>query len=216
VTDKLKRIVSTYKNKINLKCRHLLTSTLVTLMHHELEENLVKCLNDRVDLSGLRLFQMERMVMRANQDSTILMNDPSIPVHVVFNKAYLDKYSYDCSEAKTTHYVYHLLEVLCTECGFCTLEDIGNILLLLLSYFYKHLIYYYIALCGFEYCVPHKLETELLLSLYLTHGSSRYISIYYKTNIFILLGQIKSLMAKNRSGGYMARKQARDPQRNTI
>ena len=213
MTDKLKRIVSTYKNKINLKCRHLLTSTLVTLMHHELEENLVKCLNDRV---GLRLFQMERMVMRANQDSTILMNDPSIPVHVVFNKAYLDKYSYDCSEAKTTHYVYHLLEVLCTECGFCTLEDIGNILLLLSDFYSKHLIYYYIALRGFEYCVPHKLETELLLSLYLTHGSSRYISIYYKTNIFILLGQIKSLMAKNRSGEYMARKQARDPQRNTI
>ena len=93
-------------------------------MHHELEENLVKCLNDKV---GLRLFQMERMVMRANQDSTILMNDPSIPIHAVFNSAYLDKYSYDCSESKTTQYVYHLLEVLCTECGFCTHEDIGNI-----------------------------------------------------------------------------------------
>ena len=65
--------------------------------------------------------------MRANQDSTILMNDPSIPVPVVFNRAYLDKYTYDCSEAKSTHYVYHLLEVLCTECGFCTQEDIGNI-----------------------------------------------------------------------------------------
>jgi len=59
------------------------------------------------------------------------------------------KYSYDCSEAKTSHYVYHLLEVLCTECGFCTLEDIGNI------YYYpiccKHLTYSYIALHGFEY-----------------------------------------------------------------
>ena len=198
MTDKFKRIVSTYKNIINLKCRHLLTSALVTLMHHELEENLVKCLNDRV---GLRLFQMERMVMRANQDSTILINDPSIPVHVVFNTAYLDKYSYDCSEAKTTHYVYHLLEVLCTECGFCTHEDIGNIYYYPVCY--KHLIYYYIALHGFEYCVPHKLESELLLSLYL-------INIYYKTNIFILVRQIKLLMGKNRSGGYMEREQARE------
>ena len=171
-------------------------------MHHELEENLVKCLNDKV---GLRLFQMERMVIRANQDSTILINEPSIPIHIVFNRAYLDKYSYDCCEAKTTHNVYHLLEVLCPECGFCTQEDIGNI-----YYYYpicyKHLIYSYIALHGFEYCVPHKLETELLLSLYLTHGSSTYINIYYKTNIFILVGQ----MGKNRSGGYMARKQTRE------
>ena len=190
--DKLKRIFKTYKNKINLKCRQLLTSTLATLMHHELEVNLVKCLNDKV---GLKLFQMEWMVMRANQDSTNLMNDPSIPIHVVFNRAYLDKYSYDCSEAKTTHYVYHLLEVLCTECGFCTHEDIGNIYYYPICY--KHLIYSYIATRGFEYWIPHKLETELLLSLYLSHGSSRYNNIYYKTNIFILVRQIKSLMGKN-------------------
>jgi len=154
--DKFKRIFDTFKNK--KKCHYLLTFTLESLMHLELKENIIKCLNDKI---GLSLFQMEWMVMRANQYFTILINDPLIPIHVVFNKTYLDKYSYDCSAAKTTHHFYHPLEVLCTECGFCSYEEIGNI------YYYPncyiHLIYYYIPMLGFDYFVTHTLETELLL-----------------------------------------------------
>jgi len=127
--DKFKRIFDTFKNK--KKCHYLLTFTLESLMHLELKENIIKCLNDKI---GLSLFQMEWMVMRANQYFTILINDPLIPIHVVFNKTYLDKYSYDCSAAKTTHHFYHPLEVLCTECGFCSYEEIGNILLSNLLY----------------------------------------------------------------------------------
>ena len=97
-------------------------------MHVELKENLITCLHDKV--GSLRLFQMERM------DSTILTNDPSIPNHVVFNKDYIDKYSYDCKEENMSHSVYSLLEVLCCQCGFFSYEEIGKIL-----YSYQYLVF---------------------------------------------------------------------------
>jgi len=107
VKEKLKRMFNTFKTKINDKCKDLL-SILSSLMHVELKENLITCLHDKV--GSLRLFQMERMVVRASRDSTILTNDPSIPNHVVFNKDYIDKYIYDCKEENMSHYVYSLLD----------------------------------------------------------------------------------------------------------
>ena len=113
VKEKYKSMFNTFKTKINDKCKDLL-SILSSLMHVELKENLITCLHDKV--GSLRLFQMERMVVRASRDSTILTNDPSIPNHVVFNKDYIDKYIYDC--------------------GFFSYEEIGKIL-----YSYQYLVF---------------------------------------------------------------------------
>ena len=124
---------NTFKTKINDKCKDLL-SILSSLMHVELKENLITCLHDKV--GSLRLFQMERMVVRASRDSTILTNDPSIPNHVVFNKDYIDKYIYDCKEENMSHYVYSLLDVLCCQFGFFSYEKIGKIL-----YSYQYLVF---------------------------------------------------------------------------
>ena len=100
-------------------------------MHVELKENLITCLHDKV--GSLRLFQMERMVVRASRDSTILTNDPSITSHVVFNKDYIDKYSYDCKEENMSHHFYSLIEVLCCQCEFFSYEEIGKHILSIFS-----------------------------------------------------------------------------------
>jgi hypothetical protein len=198
VKEKLKRMFNTFKTKINDKCKDLL-SVLSSMMHLELKENLVSCLNEKV--GSLRLFQMERMVVRATRDSTILTSDPSIASHVVFNKDYIDKYSYDCKEENMSHYVYSLLEVLCCQCGFFSYDEIGKHILKV-SYLLKYLIYI-IENDGFERYVTPNMEAEVLLSLYLSHGSSLQF-ITYTIRLTYIIFQNKRLMGQRQSGGHLA------------
>ena len=67
---------------------------------------------------------MEKMVLRSNLDSTIIINDTATEVSTEFKRELIDKYNYDCSEAKIQHYVYSLLEVICFQCGFFSWEEI--------------------------------------------------------------------------------------------
>ena len=173
VKEKLKRMFNTFKTKINDKCKDLLI-VLSSMMHLELKENLVTCLNEKV--GSLRLFQMERMVVRATRDSTILTSDPTITSHVVFNKDYLNKYRYDCKEENMSHYVYSLLEVLCWQYGFYSYEDIGKHIFKKNRSTKVSLYIYIIENDGFERYVTPNMEAEVLLSLCLSHGSLQFIT----------------------------------------
>ena len=79
----LSRVFNKYHTKINKICSF--SSNLIKLtIPTELKDNLAKCVSD---MKHLRLFQMERMVVRAEQDSTILMgNTATVPSHVEFRE----------------------------------------------------------------------------------------------------------------------------------
>ena len=52
------------------------------------------------DMTQLRLFQMEKMVVRAEVDSTIMMRDTAVDSHVPFRKELINKYMYLCTVEK--------------------------------------------------------------------------------------------------------------------
>ena len=77
------------------------------------------------EMKPLRIFQVEKMVVRRAMDSTIMMNDNSLS-HVEFrkDKAMLQKYIYECKDNSLPYYVYFILEVLCYQCGFFSWDQI--------------------------------------------------------------------------------------------
>ena len=83
--------------------------------------NLVNCVKNMIPL---RIFQVEKMVVRSTLDSTIMMNDASEESHVEFRKELIPNYIYECKEASMSHYVYYILEILCFQCGFFTYDQI--------------------------------------------------------------------------------------------
>ena len=76
------------------------------------------------DMTQLRLFQMEKMVVRAAVDSTIMMRDTAVDNHIEFRKELIDKYMYQCTLDKISYYVYSLIEILCFQCGFLGWDDL--------------------------------------------------------------------------------------------
>ena len=72
----------------------------------------------------LRMFQMEKAIVRSTLDSTIMMNIAVTENQFEFRKDYIDKYIYKCKEENKHFYVYSLLEVLCFQCGFFTWDEI--------------------------------------------------------------------------------------------
>ena len=116
----LSRVFNSYHSKIDKICSF--SSNLIKLViPPDLKANLMKCVSE---MTPLRLFQMERMVLRAEQDSTILMgNTATVASHVEFRDDQSAHYSYDCRVANISHYVYSLIEVLCYQCGFLSWDD---------------------------------------------------------------------------------------------
>ena len=76
------------------------------------------------DMTQLRLFQMEKMVVRAEVDSTIMMRDTAVDSHVTFRKELINKYMYQCTVEKIPYYVYSLIEILCFQCGYFSWNDL--------------------------------------------------------------------------------------------
>ena len=93
-------------------------------MSPDLRLNLKQCLNAD-SMITFRLFQMEKMVIRA-EDASIVMNIvvPLKDKHTNFNKDLVDKYNFECKKEKISYYVYSLLEAICFQCGFFTWEDL--------------------------------------------------------------------------------------------
>ena len=122
------------KTKIKSYCSFSIGTcgTKLKFLDADLKLNLRKCLDEMLPL---RVFQMEKMVMRSDRNATIMMNvaTPQDQQHINFNKLLCHQYTYNKGNMdKVSGYVYSLLEAICFQSGFFTWEDIRKYIILII------------------------------------------------------------------------------------